>query len=123
MARTRFLSHLQALFADYEESERTGKSPEAVQAARGERLSRRDFLKLSGATVGAAALTGAVPAFAAPRASAGPRIGIIGAGIAGLNCALTLQDKGLASVVFEASDRIGGRMHSLMTADGYWQNG
>jgi len=50
-----------------------------------------------------------------------PRVGIIGAGIAGLNAALTLQDKGLPSTVFEASDRIGGRRHSLTS--GYWLDG
>ncbi|MGI9058530.1 MAG: flavin monoamine oxidase family protein [Ktedonobacteraceae bacterium] len=41
-----------------------------------------------------------------------PRIAIIGAGIAGLNAALTLQDAGLSCDIYEASDRIGGRMHS-----------
>lgn len=120
MARTPLLSRFQSLFADYEEAERSGRSVEAVQQKRLQaRLSRRDFLKVTGATVGAAALAGSVPAFA--RAGSAPRIGIMGAGIAGLNAALTLQDKGIASTVFEASDRIGGRMHSLMS--GYWQNG
>ena len=48
------------------------------------------------------------------------RIAIVGAGIAGLNAALTLQDAGLSCRVYEASDRIGGRMHSDTTiwADG-----
>jgi len=41
-----------------------------------------------------------------------PRIAIVGAGIAGLNAALTLQDAGLPCSIYEASDRIGGRMHS-----------
>ena len=41
-----------------------------------------------------------------------PRIAIVGAGIAGLTAALTLQDAGLDSVIYEASDHIGGRMHS-----------
>ncbi len=41
-----------------------------------------------------------------------PRIAIVGAGIAGLNAAVTLQDAGLACSVYEASDRVGGRMHS-----------
>jgi monoamine oxidase len=55
------------------------------------------------------------------RAASAPRIGIVGGGIAGLNAALTLQDAGYASTVFEASTRLGGRMHSQMT--GYWQQG
>src|SRR5438876_2357177 len=44
-----------------------------------------------------------------------PRIAIVGAGIAGLNAALTLQDAGLSCSIYEASDRIGGRMHSDTT--------
>src|SRR5579864_1948377 len=48
------------------------------------------------------------------------RIAIVGAGIAGLNAALTLQDAGLSCNIYEASDRIGGRMHSdaITWADG-----
>jgi monoamine oxidase len=49
-----------------------------------------------------------------------PRIAIVGAGIAGLNAALTLQDAGLACSIYEASDRIGGRMHSDTTT---WADG
>ncbi len=40
------------------------------------------------------------------------RIAIVGAGIAGLNAALTLQDADLACNIYEASNRVGGRMHS-----------
>ena len=53
MARTALLTRLQQLFAEYNqrESEQSG-------------LTRRDFLKASGAAVGAAALTGSIPALA-----------------------------------------------------------
>ena len=49
-----------------------------------------------------------------------PRIAIVGAGIAGLNAALTLQDAGLSCSIYEASERTGGRMHSdtITWADG-----
>lgn len=49
-----------------------------------------------------------------------PRIAVVGAGIAGLHAALTLQDAGLACEVYEASERVGGRMHSdaVTWADG-----
>ncbi len=40
------------------------------------------------------------------------QIAVVGAGIAGLNAALTLQDAGLSCTIYEASHRIGGRMHS-----------
>jgi monoamine oxidase len=49
-----------------------------------------------------------------------PRIGVVGAGIAGLTAALTLQDNGLPCCVYESSGRIGGRMHSN---HGYWRDG
>jgi monoamine oxidase len=48
------------------------------------------------------------------------RIAIVGAGIAGLNAALTLHDAGLACSIYEASDHIGGRMHSDATT---WADG
>lgn len=49
-----------------------------------------------------------------------PRIAIVGAGIAGLNAALTLQDAGLSCDIYEASNHVGGRMHSdaVTWADG-----
>lgn len=49
-----------------------------------------------------------------------PRIVIVGAGIAGLNAALTLQDAGLPCRIYEASSHIGGRMHSDTTT---WDDG
>lgn len=49
-----------------------------------------------------------------------PRIVIVGAGIAGLNAALTLQDAGLSCDLYEASNRVGGRMHSNTTT---WTDG
>jgi monoamine oxidase len=49
-----------------------------------------------------------------------PSIAIVGAGIAGLNAALTLQDAGLACDIYEASDRVGGRVHSDTTT---WADG
>ncbi|HEY4385442.1 MAG TPA: FAD-dependent oxidoreductase, partial [Ktedonobacteraceae bacterium] len=41
-----------------------------------------------------------------------PDIAIVGAGIAGLNAALTLHDAGISCSLYEASNHIGGRMHS-----------
>ena len=117
MARTPLLSKFLRLVDDFEEADRSGRSVEAVQEERRKlSLSRRDFLKVTGATLGAAAFGGALGAFAAQT----PRIAIIGGGISGLNAALTLQDAGIASTVYEASGRVGGRMHSDTTS---WLNG
>ncbi|XP_027194444.2 spermine oxidase-like isoform X1 [Dermatophagoides pteronyssinus] len=50
-----------------------------------------------------------------------PRIGIIGAGIAGIYAARTLYRNGLNDVIiFEASDRIGGRIWSIKQDNDEW---
>ena len=48
-------------------------------------------------------------------------VAIVGGGIAGLTAAHTLVDAGIPVVVYEASTRVGGRMHSHR--DGYWDDG
>src|SRR5947208_9410042 len=123
MARNPLLSRFQTLFADFEEAQRSGRSvAEIRQERRLMNLTRRDFWKVTGAAVGAAALSGAAAAIAAVGRPAGTqgRIAIIGGGIAGLNAALTLQDAGIASTVYEAASPVGGRMHSDTTS---WLNG
>jgi monoamine oxidase len=123
MARTPLLRKFQALFEDFEEAERSERTVEAVQQERRQmHVTRRDFLKLTGVTVGAAALGGPVAALAGttPVPGGTSRIAIIGGGIAGLTAALTLQDAGIASTVYEASPRVGGRMHSDTTS---WLSG
>jgi monoamine oxidase len=121
MARTPLLSRFQELFDDFDEAERSGRTVESVQQERRQmRLTRRDFLKVGGAAVGVAALSGPMAAWAAVNKGNQGRIAIIGGGIAGLNAALTLQDAGITSTVYEASGRVGGRMHSDTTS---WLNG
>src|SRR5882672_1842245 len=124
MARTPLLSRFRELIADFHEAERSGRTVEAVQEERRQmRLTRRDFLKVTGATLGAAAIGGgpiaAMASTTKPIGSQG-RIAIIGGGISGLNAALTLQDAGITSTVYEASGGVGGRMHSDTTS---WLNG
>ena len=112
MARTPLLRLFESLVEDFKEAERSGRTVDAVQKERRRPgPTRRDFLKVSGAVIGAAALTGRLPAYAQTS-----RIAVIGGGIAGLNAALTLQDAGFSSTVYEASGRSGGRMHSDTTS-------
>ena len=118
MARTPLMCVLQQLYRDFAAAEASRRSVDEIQRSsmRGRRRpSRRDFLK-TGAAVAAAALGRPSRTFAGTP----PRIVIVGAGIAGLNAALTLQDAGYAATIYEASSRIGGRMHSDTTS---WANG
>ena len=122
MARNPLLSRIQELFADFDEADWTGRPIHAIREERRQAgLTRRDFLKAGGVAVGAAALAPSAALAAIHRAPAAQgRIAIVGGGIAGLNAALTLQDAGISSTIFEASNRIGGRMHSDTTS---WLNG
>jgi monoamine oxidase len=105
MPRTPLLRALSELAQDHRDADRLGITPQEA------RVSRRDFLKRSGA-VGAAVAGSSLLLPRVAKASGTPRIAIVGGGIAGMNAALTLANKGVASTVFEASSRIGGRMHS-----------
>jgi monoamine oxidase len=123
MARTPLLQALQQLASDFTEASERNISVEEVQEQKRNAISRRDLLKGGGGIAAGVALSDALnlggQVFKVA-ASGLPRIGIIGAGIAGLNAALTLQDAGLRSTVYEASSSIGGRMHSNTTS---WANG
>lgn len=55
-----------------------------------------------------------------PEASGGPRIAVVGAGIAGLTAAYRLGQAGLRTKVFDSWNRVGGRM---FTARGMWADG
>jgi monoamine oxidase len=108
MARTPLLRSIQDLARDARASKTTGIPIDEIRDIRAERKpSRRRFLGATAA--GAAAL--ALPGRARAR-TAQPRITIIGGGIAGLTCALTLRDHGFEPTVYEASGRVGGRMFS-----------
>ena len=47
-----------------------------------------------------------------------PRVAVVGAGLAGLTCAYRLQEAGLHPEVYEASDRVGGRVRTVRDALG-----
>jgi monoamine oxidase len=108
MARTPLLSTFQRLYREHRAARARGLELDAARDRFA--VSRRTFLAGAGAaTVGA--LTGQLPALArSPKGD--PKIVIVGAGIAGLACALSLKDQGIASTVYEAAGRVGGRMFS-----------
>ena len=51
------------------------------------------------------------------------QITIVGAGLAGLTTAYLLQKAGLDTLIIEASDRIGGRIHSVRDAENNFLSG
>jgi monoamine oxidase len=126
MARTPLMRALQRLAQEHSQAKALGiEVAELRERAAAAAYSRREFLKRTGA-VGTAVAVAGPAALAAPARGAAPaRIAVVGGGIAGLACALTLQGKGVICDVYESSGRIGGRMHSDYTefGTGFWANG
>ena len=80
------------------------------------RVSRRDFVRMLGAAGFVTAAGGLAPwlargsATSTLRAGGGDAVAILGAGVAGLTAAYRLLQAGVPCEIFEASERIGGRM-------------
>jgi monoamine oxidase len=119
MPRTEMFRFLRRVATDHAAAARLGMPVMEFREARVARaagtMSRRDVLRIFGTS---AAVLGVASVLRAPKAAAVPlgatksRIAVIGAGIAGLNAALALADAGVRCTVYEAGDRVGGRMHS-----------
>jgi monoamine oxidase len=80
-------------------------------------LDRRTFLGAAALAAGATAcaddrrspLAPTAPRLAKGGGGSAPRVAIVGAGLAGLTCALRLRQAGVAATVYEGSTRLGGR--------------
>jgi monoamine oxidase len=109
MARTQAFRQLGELLRVATYCERTGvPAAEALPELRMKAASRRRFLKIAAG----AGLLAASPLRAAPNAN-GANVAIVGAGLAGLYAAMVLAAKRARPQVFEAGDRVGGRVWSL----------
>ncbi len=106
MARTPLAHRLQSVAMRTEMSARELEAGGRVEGAH----TRRDFLRRAGAAgLGAAALTAFPGALPHARGAPGPRIVIVGGGLAGLTAAYRLRQAGYAADVHDASSRLGGR--------------
>src|SRR5260370_7317813 len=121
MARTPLLRALQRLASEHAEASARGIPVEEVRRLRRAEISRRYFPKGAGVVAAGLTLSGTLAGRELiAHAAAPPRIAIIGGGISGLMAALTLGDGGYGSTIYEASSRLGGRMHSDTSS---WANG
>src|ERR1035438_6731690 len=125
MARTQLMNYLRRLGRRQRAAQQCGLPVEAMEdhlpawRQRLARQTRREFIRSTALASAGLALSHSLSA--KPVGSRQPRIVIVGAGISGLQCALTLADKGLHTDIYEASGRIGGRMFS--NNQGYWSDG
>ncbi len=86
--------------------------PEAFDRAVQHSLSRREFLKASGALTASVLAGGLLHRTSWGMDGDTPRIVIVGAGMAGLSAGYYLQHWGLQASIYEASNRVGGRIYS-----------
>ncbi len=110
MARTPLFARLQALArkAALEASEGSaGLSHRARRAHREAGPSRREVLQAGGA---AGALLALMPGCLSQGKAAASTVVVVGGGLAGLVAAARLRERGVASTVYEAAKRAGGRV-------------
>lgn len=106
MARTPLARGLGEAAAVASQAASRGTSVDQALADQGAQLRRRELL-IGGAGLAAAAmLSGPI---SRALAAGGPRIVVVGGGLAGLTCAYRLQQAGYRAELHEASDRLGGR--------------
>jgi monoamine oxidase len=113
MARTPLFRALERTLRAAHRAGHAGADPEIFllrpQEPQGRIITRRDFLKTSGAAALGVGLLGCDP-----RGGSGdPEVVIVGAGIAGLTAGWRLTQAGVGVRILEAQERIGGRMFSL----------
>ncbi len=116
MSRTPLLRHLCRVLHEARRPESPG--PDSDRASERPQVGRRGFLKWSGAMAGTALVGHLLPGCRSPGTPTvarnahrrnGPRVAVVGAGLAGLSAAYRLTQAGVRVDVYEAAGRVGGR--------------
>ena len=96
------------------QSETADFAPESPGTLEAGRMTRRRLLQGAGATAVTLGLGNVWPGRSHAEGDPGPRVVVVGAGIAGLGCAYRLWRRhGIRAEVYEWSDRPGGRIRTL----------
>lgn len=95
-------------------------APHPFPSASAELWSRRRFIQTAGKAIVIGSLATSVPLLSCRREGREVRVVIVGAGMAGLNAAWQLKKSGIDATIYEASNRVGGRMY---TARGFFGTG
>lgn len=83
------------------------------------RASRREFLALTAVSAFGAVAGHVDRTYAAPPLRSDVKVGIVGAGLAGLSCGYEFKKNGLSATLYEASNRVGGRCFSSVAHSQY----
>ncbi len=114
MARTPLMQAVLRSLRTVREASAAGVPAVEWAGLRREALTRREALRAAAGAAGAALLAGCAVAPSGGEAPApptgGPRVVIVGAGVAGLHCAWRLRRMGVRAEVHEGSGRTGGRI-------------
>jgi len=96
-----------------------GRIKKAIEEKEGKVIDRREMLKTTGLALTAAPFYFGLESCvrSATKKSFDADVIIVGAGLAGLNAALTLEQVGYKVLVVEATDRLGGRVYTAKESD------
>lgn len=119
MARTPLFSSLRRLYRNALASAPAAAGSQAPEDAKTRLQTRRAILQASASMAAAALPAAALSGCGDDESTPTPgeeKIVIVGGGIAGIHCAYRLKEADIIATIYEAQDRVGGRMFSALGA-------